>query len=120
MIGKEDWLNAIEEFLEELSDEEFQRRVWVRGEGPEVSSHTEFMCGLFDDYSFDSFLDESWSEFGFSQNLHDQLQKIRTQLNQYLEQHPLLEDAAIVDDPSWREISQMGAIALKRLKAERG
>lgn len=35
--------------LRDLSDRDFQQRVWVRGEGAEVSSLIETLCELFDD-----------------------------------------------------------------------
>ncbi len=37
------------ECLGELADIQFQERVWVRGEGPELSSLQEAWCTLFDD-----------------------------------------------------------------------
>lgn len=32
-----------------IADQEYQERVWIRGEGPEVDDYTESMCHFFDD-----------------------------------------------------------------------
>ena len=54
MMGKTKWLKAILQCLIELSDKEFQYRVWFNGENaPESSSFNELMCRLFDDYDFE-------------------------------------------------------------------
>jgi hypothetical protein len=39
----------IAECIRQLASIEFQERVWVRGDGPEVSSFDELVCQLFDD-----------------------------------------------------------------------
>ncbi len=43
------YVSNLIECLKELSDAEFQRRVWVEGSGPEVSSLEELVSQLFDD-----------------------------------------------------------------------
>ena len=57
--------NLIHEALQELSDESYQRRVWMASSGPEVSSYTEAVCMLFDDSGLDLRL-ESGEAFGGS------------------------------------------------------
>ena len=37
------------ETIEGISDKEYQKRVWIRGEGPEVDDFTETVCHFFDD-----------------------------------------------------------------------
>lgn len=37
------------ETIEGISNKEYQERVWIRGEGPEVDDYTESMCHFFDD-----------------------------------------------------------------------
>ena len=118
MIDKNEWLDRIEEFLEEISDVEFQERVWVRGEGPEVSSYSDLMCGLFDDFSFDAFLDESWGQFDLSETLHEELLRIRSQLNQFDPGNPMNSEK-IVNDPMWGQIRRDCLIILNHFRAER-
>ncbi|MEA5470555.1 hypothetical protein [Spirulina sp. 06S082] len=67
MIHPYDLFKNIQTILKEFADAEFQERVWVRGEGEEVSNWTEAMCKLFDDYQFDDFLDKSWPKLGLSE-----------------------------------------------------
>jgi hypothetical protein len=46
--------------LRELSSRSEQERLWFTdwGEGRDMSSFTEAVCGLFDDSAFDAFIDE--------------------------------------------------------------
>jgi hypothetical protein len=53
MTSAHEQLNArlyhVREMLRSASDPEYVRRVWIGGEGPEVDSFAEFVCGIFDD-----------------------------------------------------------------------
>ena len=119
MIEKTQWLDSIDELFDELSSREFQNRVWVQGDGPEISSYTELMCGLFNDYSFDSFVEDSWQEFRLSDFLRSKLRQIKLLLTNY-NKDDLLTDAQIVNDPKWLEIVEAAGEVLTRLRAERG
>ena len=55
--------------LEELSDLEFQKRVWLRGEGPEESSFVELTCQLFDDTGLDDLLSNKGQCVIFSKDI---------------------------------------------------
>ena len=51
-------LAEIVECLRELGDAEYQQRVWIRGEGDEVSSFAEATCRLFDDTGLGDLLEK--------------------------------------------------------------
>ncbi|MDY6803726.1 MAG: hypothetical protein SXA11_07955 [Cyanobacteriota bacterium] len=115
IIDKYKWLNGIQNAVREIANPEFQERVWVRGEGPEVSSFTEAICRLFDDYNFDNFLDEHWQNFGFSSKLYPMLDELRNRLNEYEEKET---DAEIVRDERWDEIREFAKVVLLELDRE--
>lgn len=115
IIDKYKWLNGIQNAIREIANHEFQERVWVRGEGPEVSSFTEAICRLFDDYNFDDFLDEHWHNFGFSSQLYPMLDELRNRLNEYEEKET---DAEIVRDERWDEIREFAKVVLLELDRE--
>jgi hypothetical protein len=52
------------ECLQELADEKFQHRVWAVSSGPEVSSFSEAICGLFDDTGLGDAIDRGQDVFG--------------------------------------------------------
>jgi hypothetical protein len=115
MIHPYDWFKNIQTVLKEFADAEFQERVWVRGEGEEVSDWTEAMCKLFDDYQFDDFLDESWPKLGLSDRLHAALDNLRSQLNHYEEKET---SAAIAKDPKWQKIRDLAQDILAQINLE--
>jgi len=47
----------LKECLRDLSDEEFQKRVWLLGAGPEESSFSELISQTFDDTGLSDVLD---------------------------------------------------------------
>jgi hypothetical protein len=53
----EPWQTMVLETLRELSDASLQERVWLRGEGGEVSSPTEVVNQLFDDSGLSDLLE---------------------------------------------------------------
>lgn len=118
MIEKSQWIDSIDGLLDELSDTEFQHRVWVHGEGPEVSSYSELMCGFFDDFSFDSFVEDSWEELHLSESLRSELRHIKSLLTDYNKEDSM-DDEQIVNDPKWLEIVEEAKNALRHLRAER-
>jgi hypothetical protein len=42
-------LNDYLETISGIADQEYQERVWIRGEGPECDDYTESICHFFDD-----------------------------------------------------------------------
>jgi hypothetical protein len=46
-----------------LADYDYQKRVWLCGSGPEMSSLTEAVCGLFDDSGLGDALDKGQSVY---------------------------------------------------------
>jgi hypothetical protein len=51
------------ECLRELANYDYQRKVWLASSGPEVSSFTEAVCGLFDDSGLGKALDKPHNVF---------------------------------------------------------
>lgn len=78
MIYKE----KIIELLRELSDHAFQRRVWLASSGPEVSSFTEAVSGLFDDTGLGDVLDSRSPVF--SPAIDELLDKLRQDIEPVL------------------------------------
>ena len=115
MISPYDWFKNIQTVLKEFADAEFEERVWVRGEGEEVSDWTEAICKLFDDYRFDDFLDESWLKLGLSDRLRAALDNLRSQLNNYQEKET---NAAIAKDPQWHKIRDLAKDVLVQMNRE--
>ena len=50
------WYKNLIERLKPFADKDFQERVWLKGEGNEISSFIEATCQLFDDTALDYYL----------------------------------------------------------------
>ena len=59
MILTKEWYNQLLDCIKIFSDEEYQRQVWLNGEGKESSSFIEASCQLFDDTALSYYLDET-------------------------------------------------------------
>ena len=106
----------VESCLKELSDIDFQRRIWVRGEGPEVSSFEEAVCQLFDDTSIGDQLDEG-QEVVLSPKLDSILRELKHLLNK-IDYRMTAEE--ILNHPNWDKIRQLSIQALSALRTIEG
>jgi hypothetical protein len=98
------WKSSIYKAIKDISDLDFQRRAWLRLNGSnEVSSFTEICCTLFDDASFDDFVNqEPWAQTGLSESVRDEMRKLTQRLENYDEKGKA--EADILVDPAWQVI----------------
>jgi hypothetical protein len=98
------------ETIEGISDVEYQKRVWIRGEGPECDDFDEQMVFFFDDGEP---IFESYKDFGISDEQYQLLMKFHGVLDVFSDEmlyHPAQE---IISDPRWHEIQKMAKEVLK-------
>jgi hypothetical protein len=100
----------------DISDAEYQERVWVRGEGPEVNSIAETYCRLFDDFQFDEFLALFKMEELITEEQLTVLRNFRKQFSRF-EYDEDLPDEEIIKDPRWQEIRKIAKEALSKISA---
>ena len=106
--NRERTLKRLFEELEGISDKEYQRRVWIRGEGPECDDFGESVCR----YSLlaESIFDE-YKELGFSDIQFDTFKKFHAEYEKFWEDNdwpPLF-----IDTPEWTKITEMAKEVLK-------
>jgi hypothetical protein len=117
MIDPQVWKDHIAGALTEFSSREFQERVWLRGEGPEVSSYIETVMRFFD------FVDGPKSatdrgELGISDRQWAALTSFRRVLHPFVEAASAYPDAKeLLDNPAWKEIQAAAAVALETFQA---
>ncbi len=113
-MDKSIWLSNILTMIEEISDKHYQEEVWLKGVGNEESSFNEAICGLFDDYDFDGFLDEYSTENYLNKLKIEKLKLFRDKLNQYLlniDDNLCTKD--LLADPEWHNIQASASQVLK-------
>jgi len=112
-MDPETWRNRIASSLEDLGDEDFQRRSWLRGEGNEVSSFEEAVCALRD-FDLSGFA-ERCVDWGFPMDLPERLLRYWDDLKKYAaEMGSTPSHDYILADPRWdllrvraRELAQV-------------
>ncbi len=103
----------------ELADLHLQRKLWLNEKNDTglISSYTELMCSLFDDYSFDDFVEVNALKIGLSKSLIFELSKLRELLNKYDERK---SDEEIINDTEWGKIVEQAKIVIKAWDREKG
>lgn len=97
----------------ELSDVKLQIKIWLNRNNDTglISSYTEVMCSLFDDFNFDDFIDKTAPEIGISTSVVVELDKLRNLLNDYKKKE---SDRDIISDPEWGKIVEQAKMVIKR------
>jgi hypothetical protein len=97
--------------LRELTDYDFQQRVWLASSGPEVSSLTEAVCGLFDDSRLDVAFDKGRTVFtGEIDSLLHELGNLVRSVDEF--QPP----AILIRDPRMERVRKLAAEALSAIE----
>ena len=109
------WLEIVRPLLQRFSDRAYQERAWFN-RGPEVSSPTELICNLLDDFSFDKTSQDT------SFNLSDQQRKACAQFAEMVEAFARsytgrLGEHEVIDDPEWEKIRRAAANLLAILSS---
>ncbi|MBS0622713.1 MAG: hypothetical protein JSR80_07130 [Verrucomicrobia bacterium] len=99
------------EIIEGIADEEYQKRIWIRGEGPECDDFTETVCHFFDDG--DPIL-KKYRDFGITENQYIVLKKFRKAFEAFHHENYWEPDS--IDSPEWTRITEMAKEVLISLK----
>jgi hypothetical protein len=106
MMQPEEWLQCILSVIRKFSDEEYQQRVWVREDGPEVDSIGESYCQIFDDFALEGFLAHPSCDQVLSQDQVSDLNHLRKLLDEFEFDNEDL-DSDLIKDPRWIEIRRL-------------
>ncbi len=111
---KEYILNQFLKNISHISNEEYQKRVWIRGEGPEYDDFDETVCHFFDDG--DPIL-EKYKDYGITQNQYDLLMKFHKSFDEFAENnyHP----KEFISNPEWKKIMKLAKEVLEAFNYEK-
>ncbi len=107
-INRERTLTRVLEIIKDISDKEYQKRVWVRGEGPECYDFDETCCDFFDDIDL---LIESYKDLGVAESQYHLLKKFRDEFDAFSRKNNW--PPAFIDTPEWEKITEMAKEVLK-------
>ncbi len=93
-----------------ISDIEYQKRVWIKGEGPECDDFDETVCQFFD---ISDPLLSNFKNFNFSQQQLTLLKEFSNDFRKFSEKNYLPEE--FIDSPDWKKIIQSAQKVLQSI-----
>ncbi len=97
-----------------LSDQEYQRRVWIEGRGPEIHSFDEAVCDFFD---LGEYIFAHPQSYGLTDAQFRLLTKFRERFIIFADDNDFPEK--FIDTSGWEEIIQMAKEILKSFKYQK-
>jgi hypothetical protein len=107
-------VSKIVDCLRELSDINYQKRVWLASTGPEISSYTEAVCQLFDDSGLGVELEKH--DVIFSEDIDNKLRVLHTKLAEIDDSKAPFD---IINEPKMKNIRLL-SMELLKLLSQRG
>jgi hypothetical protein len=95
----------LEEFLANLyriSNKEYQKRIWIEGQGPECHNFDEAVCDFFGDG--DPII-ENYKDFGVTERQCYLLLKFRDKFMDFSDENDYPQ--LFIDTPEWEKITKM-------------
>ena len=109
-------LKSLLQTIEGISDKEYQKRVWIRAEGPEVDDFCETSC-YFSPTAEDIL--EKYKQFGLTETQYAFLKEFRDQFDIFSGEHPGSE-LEFIDSPEWHRITEMAKEVLEVFNYKKG
>ena len=110
-------IDRVVECLNELADEDFQKRVWLASSGPEISSFDEAICRLFDDTGLGRLL-EKQSPQVLSSEIDESLRELDKLVIRASQLFHAMPPASMIEQPQMREIRCAAAKVLAQMEQE--
>src|SRR5580704_7190876 len=101
-INRKQMMEAFLELLDHISDKDYQMRIWIKGEGPEVDDFDETVCDFFQDGDV---IIENYKDFGLTEHQYHILKEFRDQFQKFSDEHD--EYPPFIDTPEWGKIMNM-------------
>jgi hypothetical protein len=107
-INRSQILNSVLETIKGISDKEYQKRVWIRGEGPEVDDFDETTCNFLQDGNG---VIQNYIDFGLTEAQYQLLKKFRKEFKLFSDENDFPEE--FIDTPEWARIINLAKDVLK-------
>lgn len=101
-INKNQVMETFIRIIEHISDKDYQRRIWIRGEGPEVDDFDETICHFSQEG--DGII-ENYKDFGLTESQHLVLKNFRDKFRDF--SYKNYDPCEFIDTPEWEKITEM-------------
>ena len=98
-IDRKQILISVLDAIVSISDKEYQKRVWIRGDGPECEDFDEICCNFFGDG--DPIID-NYIDFGLTDKQYYILKKFRDEFRLFSDKNNWPQ--IFIDTPQWTMI----------------
>lgn len=107
-INKKQILETFFRILEHVSDKDYQKRVWIRGEGSEVDDFDETVCHFSQEG--DGII-EKYQDFGLTEHQCQVLKNFREQFKAFADKNDFPEE--FIETPEWAHIIDLAKNVLR-------
>lgn len=101
-VNRQQILSTLLKNIAHLSDEKYQKRVWIEARGPECDSFDELVTYFFDESES---IQNGYKEFGITENQRDLLRKFHEKLQSFSDKNDFPQK--FISTPEWKKIMQM-------------
>lgn len=111
-------LDLIISALEDLSNIEYQRRVWLGKSSNEISSLIEVSTMLFEDSNLEEALSRAKMKENscvFSREIDKELETFSLEISKWLEMETKQGTEKIIEDPNWRRVLDKSSYLVTKL-----
>ena len=112
-VNRKQILKGILEDIADISDKEYQRRIWIRVEGPECDDFTEIVCRFF---SRVECLLEGLKEDKLSNSQLNILKTFICDFEKFADEHDFPQQ--FIDTPEWTHITELAKEVLRAFNYE--
>lgn len=105
---KKEILEGFIDIFTRISNKEYQKRIWVKGEGAQIDDFDDTVCDFFGEC--DAIL-ENYKNFGITDHQYELLIKFRDEFRNFSNKRDLQAD--FLDFPEWGEIIKKAKEILK-------
>ena len=115
--NKKQILRSVLNVIYGISDIDYQKRVWVRGEGPEAEDYDESCCNFFQDGEG---VLSHYKDFDLSEKQRQDLKKFRDEFKYFDDNIEINYSvpAEFIDTPEWAKIMESAKKVLKAFNYE--
>lgn len=101
-------MNEFLRLISHIGDKEYQKRVWIRNEGPECQAFDDAVCDFFD---IGEPILNDYQSFNISEVQYQLLKQLQDEFEVFSDENDFPEE--FIDTPEWAEIVKMANEVLK-------
>lgn len=109
-IRKQKILEGFIDIFTRIACREYQKRVWIKGEGSEVDDFDDTVCDFF--VECDSIL-ENYKDFNLTDNQYNLLKSFRGLFDSFVDGDRPYLPKDFIDTPEWKRITDLAKKILK-------